>query len=143
MLMTGSSVVHGPARLRAAPADIGAFPAVLIVMPAAFFRAGFTGIRADHAKSCGMTAAEAHELGAGVAKPGAFHIELNAARHMRHIRFLRAGTGAMIANGGALQAEIDAFPEFMISGHKIAYLVVYQHSTKRIPYCIDGKCLLS
>jgi hypothetical protein len=47
-------------------------------------------------------------LGGGIAKRGAFHIELDAARHHLYLLFLQAGTRAMLAGSGAGKAGINA-----------------------------------
>ncbi|WP_341839707.1 hypothetical protein [Chitinophaga caseinilytica] len=87
----------------------------------AFVRAGFAHIRANGTDHGGLAAAEAHQLCGSVADGRAFHIELDAPRHVRNIGRLRSCACAMIANGRALQAEIDAFLVFVVTGHMLAF----------------------
>jgi hypothetical protein len=66
-------------------------------------------IASDFAKMTqlrGEFAIKAHNLGGGIAKSGAFQVELNAAHHALYILFQKTGGGALLAKSGAVAAGL-------------------------------------
>jgi hypothetical protein len=74
----------------------------------AFRCASLAQVGADRDHLYGITAANTHQLCRGIANGGAFHVELDAAGHHLNVLLLCTGRGAMIANGCATQAGVDA-----------------------------------
>lgn len=101
---------HALTFLSALPAGIRAFAAMLHVlrMFGALLGTGAAGNRAVLAHLFRILAAHAHKLRGSIAKHGAFHVKLDAARHHFYIVLFEAGCGAMVADSGTTQAGIYA-----------------------------------
>lgn len=80
---------------------------MIVMVFAAFFSAGITGLRTEAAKVFCFGAVEAHELRGSIAECGAFHIKLYTFCHHLYIFFLRAGRGAVITGGGTAETGFD------------------------------------
>lgn len=73
-----------------------------------FSGASTTNVSAQAAELFCPVTAETHELRGGVANGSTFHIKLDTARHHLYVFFFKAGRSAMVANGCAAKAGINA-----------------------------------
>jgi hypothetical protein len=74
----------------------------------AFLGAIITGDFAKMTQLPGEFPIETHDLSSGIAKSGAFKIELNTAHHALHILFKKAGSSALMAKSGTVAAGLEA-----------------------------------
>lgn len=106
---------HGAALFSAFFAGIGALLAVVQLVLAALRAACFADFRAETAYLMSELRATAHEGCRTKARLGAVAVEPDALRHFRHIAFLKARTGAMLAFLSTLNASCNARLEFVMS----------------------------
>ena len=101
---------HVGAGFGAAAAGDGADAAVFhIGVIFAFFGATVADAFTKLAKLFREFPAHAHDLGGSVAEGGALQVELDATGHAFDVIFKQTGAGALLAKGGAGAAGLDTF----------------------------------
>lgn len=80
---------------------------MVIIVFFAFFGTCGADIRTQVAYLCNVVAVKAHQSCSGDTYGAAFHIQFNAIAHIRHMFFLQAGCGAMVADSCTLKTGFD------------------------------------
>ena len=89
-----------------------------VMMLATFVSAFFAEVGTKAADLFGFFTSQTHQLGCCITGSRTFHIKLDAFGHHLYIFLLCTGTGAMVANGRALETGFNAGLVSMVSTHK-------------------------